>query len=251
LTVTGTKGLDLLGQLTVDGQRGNDRLTIDDRQGTGLSAGLPPDITTLQRSLSYTVTAQDVSRAASYSYTTTNGGGGGVFVTDIAYQGIDYLELDGSNVGADFSVTDTPAKTSVIINTGAAKNTVNAGSSVNRLIDIVDLTVNGGSSGATTLNLYDQGNADGYDFSGPEGTFVQTRPTFVVTGQSVTRNDAETVTFPSGEVLKTTIVGSFHYNNLAGLNLYGGSSGNGHHMRGQQARKLLLQGQDRLGLCGG
>ncbi len=147
------------------------------------------------------------------------------------------------NTGFGGNTTDiqsTDTKTPLTVNEGGGNNTVNAGSPVNRLLDIVNLTVNGGSAGATVLNLYDQANADGYNLSSLGRTYVQTRPTYVVTDGSVTRNDALTMTFPnSGEAYNTTVVGLYRYTNIAGLNLYGGSSGNIFYIEGTAATTPL------------
>lgn len=159
----------------------------------------------------YTVTAGAITRTAA---------------ADIFYGFIKSLVLNTASGGNTTDVQSTDIKTPVAINAGSGNNTVNAGTPGNRLADIVDLTVNGGAGdGATTLNLYDQANTDGFRRLGGLLAFVQTRPTYVVTDRSVTRSDAEQITLPGADTLNITVVGMYHYNRVAGLNIYNGPLG--------------------------
>jgi autotransporter-associated beta strand protein len=113
-----------LASLIVHGNT-TDSLMIDDRQGTGIPPDLPAGATNPRSSISYRVTNGDVIRTARFDYSLPIGGGSGIRATDLAYQQIGSVELDGSNVGAAFSITSTAVP--VTLKAGSGANTVNVG----------------------------------------------------------------------------------------------------------------------------
>jgi hypothetical protein len=94
---------------TINGNGGNDSLKIDDTQGNGVLGNLPAGATVTNDSLNYAVQDGQIIRTASYGFSTPNGGGSGSSLVEIVYNGINRLELDGSNVGATFYLTGTSA----------------------------------------------------------------------------------------------------------------------------------------------
>jgi hypothetical protein len=222
--------LDGIDSLTIGGGGGQDTLQIDDTRGTGLPPGLPSGTSNVNSSISDTVTDQDVIRTASYGYSTADGGGGGSSSLDISYQSIAALTLDGGAAG-DIHVDRTGIPTT--INAGPGNATIDVGGQAGNLDGIASpLTIDG--NGADTLNLDDRANEDRFNDSSALGPItIQTRPSYVVTDRSVVRSDALTITLlDTGEVLDETDVGTYHYDNVAALNLYGGSSGNSFDIQG-------------------
>ena len=110
-------------------------------------------------------------------------------------------------------VQSTAVNTPVTVYNKTGTSTVNVGTPGNLLRNIVTLTVTGGTDGITSVNLNDQGNADG-PYPGRPAT-LQTRPTYVITEHSVIRSDAE-----------STVVATINFSNLAGLTLNGGTTHN-------------------------
>ncbi len=153
--------------------------------------------------------------------------------TLVNYDRIDDLVIDGGSSADEFDVDSTAASTVTTINAAGGNDAIDAGGpaqSMKRLLG--SLAVDGGS-GVNTLNLYDQSNADGIDPSFAQATSVTTRPTFVITAGSVTRDDALTyTTVATGEMSTATLVGSIAYSELSALNLYGGGSGNLFYIQG-------------------
>jgi hypothetical protein len=183
---------NIRGNVTVTGSGGDALLRIDDQQGTGIPWNLPLGATSLQSRMSYTVTGQDVSRSISFTYSTSNSGGSGVAFTDVRYAGITTLELNGSNVGAAYGITDTTAATAV--NGGIGHDTFTVS---NSLDSIGQLTVNG-NGGADTLKI-DDSLGTGFPPTLPPGVTVATsRMSYTVTGHDVSRSAGYGYPTPDG-----------------------------------------------------
>jgi hypothetical protein len=194
-----------IGRLTVNGNGGNDSLTFDDSQGTGLPANIPAGATNPQSAISYTLSGQDLTRSASYSYSTPDGGEAGESYLDIAYRSIGSLELTaGTNGAVDVEGTSVPTT----VNAGQGNAPVNVGDNANSLDGIQGaLTVNGQTGASTALTISDQGTAtdQAYDVFATE---VHRR----------TVPDAQGNTVPD--------MAPITYANVARLALYGGLGNN-------------------------
>ncbi len=221
VTVLATTGL-----LTVNTQGGADTVNAGDT--TSRLDGIQGTLTVNGQGGAAVLNVNDQGAFAIPNYTVTAGAVTRTGAAEIDYSSLASLVLNTGFAGNTTDVQDTAIGTPVTINTGAGNDTVNAGATGDELIGILDLTVNGGAAGATTLNLDDQANEDRFNDSSFLGPItIQTSPTYVVTSQSVVRSDALTITvLATGQVSNETDVGTYHYNNVAALNLNGGSSGN-------------------------
>jgi len=212
---------NIQGDVAVNGG-GNDSLTINDSQGTGPPPNLPPGIANLHSSISYTVTGQDVSRAASFTYSTPTGGRSGSTLTGITYQGITALELNGSNIGAAYSITSTAVPT--VVNGGTGRDTFMVGQSLD---SIGQLTVNG-NGGNDSLKIDDtQGTGVPTDLPA-DITSLQSSISYTVTGKDVSRAAGYGYSTPDGGGGGSSLA-DITYQSIATLEL-DGSTGAATHL---------------------
>jgi len=214
--------LDVIGNVTIKGNAGINTLRITDTDGTGLPTTLPPDTTIVQRSLSYTVTSQSIGRAASYSFVTPTGGGASSSYREIAYEGITALELNGSNIGANYSFAGAASPTPAIINGGSGDDVITLGPNLD---SIGRLSVNG-NAGVNTLKITDTLGTGVPTNLPPASTVVQRNLSYQITAQSVTRTGAYGYVTPQGGGAGVSFV-EIAYQGIAALELNGSDIGAG------------------------
>ncbi len=228
--------MDDLGPLTFNGNGGNDSLTIDDTQGTGLPAYLRNGVTGVHCIVSYAVTGQDVSRASSYIHQTFDGTIPGTTYADIAYTGIADLELDGSNAGAAYSIPDASAPT--IVNGGSGHNTFTAGPSLDA---IGLLTINGNGNDLLTI---DDTQGTGLPANLPVNiSNVHAIISYGVTGGDVGRTATYSYTSnDGGAVGGGTVDEDIVYTGIANLQLNGSNVGAGYSITGNSVYTYINGG---------
>ena len=215
---------NLASTLTVNGGGGIDTLTVNDTQGTGLPASLPPGATNVHSNMGYAVSGQYVSRASSYSYSLPGGGGGGgMFGAFVVYAGIANLELDGSNVGADYSVSGASAST--IVTGGGGHNMFTVGPS----LDVIGLlTINGNANGNDFL-LIDDTQGTGLPANLPANfSNVHAIVSYGITGGDIGRTASYSYTDPNGNGGGGTSDVDIVYTGMAILQLNGSNVGGGY-----------------------
>jgi hypothetical protein len=147
---------------------GKDTLMINDQQGTG-GIAVPVNATVTSHSVSYNVTAQQVTRWASVAYTLPGpipGGGGASNVSSVSYAGIGSLELDGSNLGATYAGFGSSIPT--VVRGGAGDDVFQMIAPATAALG--SLTIDGGG-GTNTLN-----------YSGYQGNVLVDLPLGTATG---------------------------------------------------------------------
>ena len=194
----------LPGRVVVQGG-GADPLTIDDLAGIVRPVTLPAGLLSYSSGLTYTVTNQQVSRVASYTYTTRTGGGAGASLNTISYSGVGSLELDSSTAAGPTKTIDvqrTAAGTPVKVVAGRA-TTINVGTPANSLAGIFGpVTIQGPSD---TLNLNSQGdNGLNYVLSATALSLPADVDAITSTAPLVTFAGTSTITFNAGRGNPTT-----------------------------------------------
>jgi hypothetical protein len=215
LTVGGSNGLNGLGLLTVIGDGQSNALVLQDESGTAIPGGAPAGATSVQSSLTYSVSGSDLQRTASYSYSTSAGHVGGASYSDISYSGISSLSLDGSNNGATYRVIGTTAPT--VITTGTGTNLIQMAATPSSL--------------AGTLAIRGVGFSNTLDYSGFTGDVLVDLPLGIATDVS------------------GGISGIQNVNGGIGNNILVGSGGN--VLTGGTGLNLLIAGQSASVLKGG
>jgi hypothetical protein len=146
----------------------------------------------------------------------------------ISFDALAALNIFGGPGQNTFAVQDTAGITKESITVGTGTDTIQVGAAASSLDGIGSLKVNG--NGQTVLVLDDEANRD-RKLPWIGGTVqVQTRPTYVVTGQQVVRTNQITRTYLSGgQVFNTTnstVVSTVQFSGISSMQLQGGTSPN-------------------------
>jgi hypothetical protein len=178
------QSLDYIGGAVSVTGNGQATLRIEDAKGTG-GFVLPPGASNPVTTLFYNLDGQQVTRVASIRYSLSSGGiASAMNNLPIAYSGLRSLELDGSNLGAGYTISGPAAPTTVI--GGSGGNTFNvqstAAGTTTRLISATGLP-----DGLVSLWRGD-GNAN--DILGTNNGTLQTGVTFAPGMTSATGDQA-------------------------------------------------------------
>jgi hypothetical protein len=122
----GQNSLDTIGSTFTLSGNGQDTLKVEDAQGNG-GFNPPAGATNVRTSLTYYLDGQQVNRLAGESYQTAQGFSSAFGEVFIDYSGVSSMELDGSNLGANYNLAGTSAPTSVVGGSGNDKFAMNAG----------------------------------------------------------------------------------------------------------------------------
>jgi hypothetical protein len=154
----------------------------------------------------------------------------------ISFDALTALNIFGGSGANTYAVQDTAGVTTETITVGTGTDVIHLGTPASNLDGVGSLKVNGNNQ--TALVLDDEANHD-RQFRWIFGTGrVQTRPTYVITGQKVIRTNQVTQTFLSAGQIVNTITSSplatVQYSGIGVVYLQGGASPNVFNVQGTQ-----------------